>query len=359
MAQADGAHSITADEIALYDRQIRLWGVKAQEKIRTANILLVTLKGIGNEIAKNLVLAGVGSLTILDDATVREEDLGAQFFISEDNVGQKRAEAAAPQIKQMNPRVQLHVDTSDAKTKPPEFFAAFEITIATDLDFETFSRINEACRKANRPSYMAGVHGFYGFIFADLIEHDFVIEREKSNVPSRTHETMTRTILHIATKVENEKLIEMVTKRETYTPLIEANSSPLPEEFTKVPRKRKQVTPLLTCLRALWDFQRQNGGAYPSFSREDLERFTILSNEHHLQLKLDPSTLTAEFLRSFLQNVGSEINPVVAFLGGHLAQDAINVLSAREQPLQNFLLFDGERNISPIYSLHPVNNSGS
>lgn len=29
MAQAD---SISADEIALYDRQIRLWGVQAQEK---------------------------------------------------------------------------------------------------------------------------------------------------------------------------------------------------------------------------------------------------------------------------------------------------------------------------------------
>nr|KMM66977.1 SUMO1 activating enzyme subunit 1 [Coccidioides posadasii RMSCC 3488] len=364
MAQTESS-KISADEIALYDRQIRLWGVKAQEKIRTAKILLVSLKALGNEIAKNLVLAGIGSLTLLDNETVREEDLGAQFFISEDNIGQNRAEAAAPRIRQMNPRVQLHVDTEDVKSKPPEFFATFDITIATDLDFDTFATVNAACRVANRPSYMAGLHGFYGFIFADLVSHDFVIEREKSNVPSRTNETRTRKILHITTKVENEKVIEMVTKREVYTPLILANTSPLPEEFTKVPRKRKQVTPLLTCLRALWEFQRQNGGVYPSFSRSDLERFTVLSNERHLELKLDPSILTAEFLRSFLQNVGSEINPVAAFLGGHLAQDAINVLSGREQPLQNFLLFDGERNVSPIYSLHPffpdasANNNGA
>ncbi|WEW56630.1 E1 ubiquitin-activating protein aos1 [Emydomyces testavorans] len=377
MAQPEGiSNSISADEIALYDRQIRLWGVKAQEKIRTAKILLISLKAIGNEIAKNLVLAGIGSLTILDDGIAREEDLGAQFFISEDSIGQsvwdipvdrfsrwtkansfQRAEAAAPQIRQMNPRVQLHVDTSDVKMKPAEYFAAFDIIIATDLDFDTFSTINAACRVTNRPSYMAGLHGFYGFIFADLISHDFVIQREKSNIASRTHETKTRTILHVTTKIENEKVIELVTKREIYTPLVLANTSSLPEEFTKSIRKRRQVTPLLTCLRALWEFQRQNGGAYPSFSRADLEQFTALANARHAELKLDPSTLTAEFLRSFLQNVGSEINPVAAFLGGNLAQDAINVLSAREQPLQNFLLFDGERNLSPIYSLHPLTDA--
>ena len=232
------------------------------------------------------------------------------------------------------------------------YYEPFDLVIATDLDFETFSTINAACRLANRPSYIAGVHGFYGFIFADLISHTFVIEREKSNVAPQTNETPTRTVLEVTTKVENDKTIEMVTKRETYSPLLLANTSPLPEEFTRLPRKRKQVTPLLTCLRALWDFERQHG-VPPSFSRQDLENYTRLANERHLELQLDPSTLTAAVLRSFLQNVGSEINPVAAFLGGSLAPDAINVLSQREQPLQNFLIFDSEKSVAPIYSLHP------
>ena len=45
------------------------------------------MKALGNEIAKNLVLAGVGSLTIVDDDYVVEEDLGAQFLISEEHIG--------------------------------------------------------------------------------------------------------------------------------------------------------------------------------------------------------------------------------------------------------------------------------
>ena len=56
-------------------------------RLRTANILLINFKGLANEIAKNLVLAGVGSLTILEDQVVTEDDLGAQFFISEQHLG--------------------------------------------------------------------------------------------------------------------------------------------------------------------------------------------------------------------------------------------------------------------------------
>lgn len=254
----------------------------------------------------------------------------------------------------MNPRVELHVDTENIRQKPPEFFATFDVVIATELDIDTYSLINASCRISNRPFYAAGLHGFYGYVFADLISHDFVIEREKSNVPSPINETPTRTIVNITTKKENERIIEMVTKREIYSPIILANTSPLPEEFTRIPRKRKQVTLLLTCLRALFEFQKLSAGRLPNFSREDIELFTSLAHERHLELKLELQYLTADFIRAFIQNLGCELSPVAAFLGGSLAQDVINVLSAREQPLQNLLLFDGEKNVAPVYPMHPI-----
>lgn len=80
--------SLSAEEIALYDRQIRLWGAQAQERIRSAKILLVSLRALGTEIAKNLILAGVNSLTIIDDSEITEEDLGAQYFLRHEDVGQ-------------------------------------------------------------------------------------------------------------------------------------------------------------------------------------------------------------------------------------------------------------------------------
>jgi ubiquitin-like 1-activating enzyme E1 A len=58
------------------------------DRLRSAKILLITFKALANEIAKNLVLAGIGSLTILDHESVTEVDLCAQFFISGEHVGQ-------------------------------------------------------------------------------------------------------------------------------------------------------------------------------------------------------------------------------------------------------------------------------
>lgn len=45
------------------------------------------MRALANEIAKNLVLAGIGSLTVQDSQDVVEDDLGAQFFISDQDIG--------------------------------------------------------------------------------------------------------------------------------------------------------------------------------------------------------------------------------------------------------------------------------
>lgn len=235
------------------------------------------------------------------------------------------------------------------------FYAAYDVIIATDLDFLSLSSLDSGARLAQRPFYAGGAHGMYGFIFADLGTHDFVVEREKSNRPTQiAPETATRSVISATTKKENGKVIEMVTKRELYTPLLLVNTSPLPPDMQTSLRKLRKVHPLLTCIRALWDFQRNGHGVLPSHSPEDLRLFTQLATEKHKELQLPTETLRSEFLRSFLQNLGSELAPVTAFLGGQLAQDVINVLGQREQPIQNLMLFDGEESVGPIYALHPI-----
>jgi ubiquitin-like 1-activating enzyme E1 A len=86
-------------------------------------------------------------------------------------------------------------------------------------------------------------------------------------------------------------------------------------------------------------------------SRDDLALFTTLATNKHKELQLPPETLRSEILRMFLSNLGCEISPVCAFLGGQLAQDAINVIGGKEQPIQNMLIFDGEDLKAPIYTL--------
>lgn len=364
------------DEIALYDRQIRLWGMKAQEKIRNANILLITMKALGNEIAKNLVLAGIGSLTVLDPEPVTPVDLGAQFLLSEEDtpLGTNRAAAASAALQRLNPRVRIHIDTVDVRLKPPSFFGPFDIIIATDLDSPTLNIINTATRLNNRPFYAASSHGLYGFLFADLIEHDFVISRTKSNMPTPLGaETRTRSILSITPQPGNEAAkTELVAKRELYSTwyLASGACSHLAPEILRSPRRRRVVSPLLSCFRALWEFAALHGGLPPlTDNHAHLAQFTLLCGEQHKALGLPVETLRSEVLRSFLQNIGnghgggpvvgaSEVAPVAAVLGGQLAQDVINVLGGTQQPIQNFVIFDGEAMEAEVYALHPEGELG-
>ena len=55
--------------------------------MRNSSILISGIRGLSNEVCKNLVLAGVGSVTIIDHNVVTEEDLGAQFLVTEQDVG--------------------------------------------------------------------------------------------------------------------------------------------------------------------------------------------------------------------------------------------------------------------------------
>jgi len=80
---------ITEDEAAVYDRQIRLWGLDAQQRMRNATILIVRLRGAATEAIKNIVLAGIGKLVLVDSDDVSDEDLGTGFFFREEDVGKK------------------------------------------------------------------------------------------------------------------------------------------------------------------------------------------------------------------------------------------------------------------------------
>ncbi|OAA44785.1 Molybdenum cofactor biosynthesis, MoeB [Metarhizium rileyi] len=350
-------NAVSADDIALYDRQIRLWGIAAQEKIQNAHILLITMRGLAHEIAKNLVLAGVGSITLLDGSSVAETDLGCQFFLAEGGeslVGQNRAEAASHALGKLNPRVQVHVDPESVTAKVPSYFAAYDVVIATDLDPGTFNIINTATRIHGRPFYAAGTHGLYGFIFSDLIEHDYIISREASNVPTTPkQESRTRSIVHVKTSRDGNKTVESVSKRELYsTWFLASDVAVLPPEYTSSKRRLRSVTPALSCLRALWEFKQTQDNRLPS-NREDLKIFTQMATQKHKALSLPSETLRPEFLRSFLQNLGSEIAPVTAILGGQLAQDVINVLGQSQQPIQNMVILDGNTMEAPMYPLHP------
>jgi ubiquitin-like 1-activating enzyme E1 A len=73
----------------LHDLSTESHSIQLVKRMRNATILVVRLRGVATETIKNIVLAGIGKLIIVDDEDVDEEDLGAGFFFTEDDVSKK------------------------------------------------------------------------------------------------------------------------------------------------------------------------------------------------------------------------------------------------------------------------------
>ncbi|KAL5118145.1 hypothetical protein ACEQ8H_003980 [Pleosporales sp. CAS-2024a] len=93
-----------------YDRQLRLWGAPGQTALEKSHVLLINSgPGVAAvETLKNLVLPGIGAFTVQDAARVSEADLGANFFLAHEHLGQYRAQVTCDLLQELNPDVRGH-----------------------------------------------------------------------------------------------------------------------------------------------------------------------------------------------------------------------------------------------------------
>ena len=98
---------------SLYSRQLYVLGHEAMKRMGASHVLVVGLKGLGVEIAKNIALAGVKSLTVYDPTPTAIADLSSQFFLRPDDVGKPRAAVTAPRIGELNAYTPVSVHEAD------------------------------------------------------------------------------------------------------------------------------------------------------------------------------------------------------------------------------------------------------
>lgn len=84
-----------------FDRQIFALGNKAMEKITSSSVLISGLGGVGLEIAKNIILSGVKSITLHDTEKMTINDLSSHFYADKDSIGQNRAFASKSKLSEL------------------------------------------------------------------------------------------------------------------------------------------------------------------------------------------------------------------------------------------------------------------
>lgn len=93
-------------DMNLYSRQIGTFGLETMGKLVKMKVLIIGLRGLGVEVAKNLILAGPALVHLSDPELVAIEDLGANFYLTDDHVGKTRRDTASlDQLRELNPYV--------------------------------------------------------------------------------------------------------------------------------------------------------------------------------------------------------------------------------------------------------------
>ena len=97
------------------ERSELLFGKDGLERLKSANVLIVGVGGVGAYAAEMLVRAGVGRVTIADSDCVSLSNINRQLIALHSTVGRAKTEVLAERLMDINPQLQLRIVTEYIK----------------------------------------------------------------------------------------------------------------------------------------------------------------------------------------------------------------------------------------------------
>jgi ubiquitin-activating enzyme E1 len=143
-------------------------------KIINLKFLIIGLRGLGIEVAKNLILAGPKEVSICDKNICKINDLGSNFYVSEGDVNKKTLEDSCyEKLKCLNP----YVKVTRHKGLNKEDIKRFDVIIITEImKLEDLYELNNFTRKNNINFIYSLNLGLTGFLFNDFGENHIIYD---------------------------------------------------------------------------------------------------------------------------------------------------------------------------------------
>ncbi|XP_043374321.1 ubiquitin-like modifier-activating enzyme 7 isoform X7 [Dermochelys coriacea] len=366
----------------LYSRQLYVLGHEAMQRLAKTSVLVSGMKGLGVEIAKNIILAGVKSVTVHDLGNAQWSDLSSQFFLSESDVGRNRAVASQQHLAELNSYVSV---TAYTRELSESFLAAFQVVVLSNSPLEEQLCVSDICHARSIRFVLADTKGLAGQLFCDFGEN-FVV-----NEPSEA-EPVCAYVQHIsqgnpgvvtcrdgqghghgfadgdfvtfsdvegmsqlngckprAIHVLDEFMLEIgdtaffapyqrggvitqvkVPQLYSYEPLRAALAKP------KIKAMDDRGHSLHLAFRALHAFVAEMGQLPRPRAQADAKRLLELARG----LTAHQELLDEGLVRTFAHVSAGELSPMAALLGGLAAQEVLKAASGKFLPLAQWLYFD-------------------
>ncbi|XP_054834098.1 ubiquitin-like modifier-activating enzyme 7 isoform X2 [Eublepharis macularius] len=372
----------------LYSRQLYVLGYEAMQKMATAAVLVSGMKGLGVEIAKNIILAGVKSVTVHDQHDAQWSDLSSQFYLTEKDVGQNRAVVSQHHLAELNSYVPVLAYTEGLSES---FLSDFQVVVLTNSPLEEQLQISDFCHANNICFVLADTKGLAGQLFCDFGEHFVVYDASEDEPVSAVIQHITQGnpgMLTVACEDEQGqghqfedgdwvtfKEVEGMTELNNLEPrsihVTGQYSLEIGDTFSFSPYKsggiitqvKKPQQPSFDSLRvsmtspkiktpdagkvsryhtlhmAFWAlhlFQSKMKRLPRPRDQADAEEMVKLAQS----LAVGPEPLVEHLVQTFAYGCSGDLSPISAFIGAVAAQEVLKAASGKFTPLNQWLYFD-------------------
>jgi adenylyltransferase/sulfurtransferase len=158
---------LTPREIRIYNKQIMLpeIGIRGQEKLKKAKVLVVGAGGLGCPVLQYLTSAGVGKITIIEFDKVDETNLQRQVLYGSVDVGKLKSIIAKNRLEHLNSQAEIGIiNLRLVSSNAPGIIKNFDIVVDATDNIEARYVINDSCVILNKPMVHGSIYKHEGMI---------------------------------------------------------------------------------------------------------------------------------------------------------------------------------------------------
>ena len=374
---------------SLYSRQLYVLGHEAMKRMGNSHVLIAGLRGLGVEIAKNIALAGVKSLTLFDPEPAAVSDLSSQFFLHPADIGKPRASVTVPRVAELNAYTPVSEHPGKTLTEDLSQLRKYQVVVLTGTPLKDQLNIADYCHKNGIFIVITDIFGLFGSIFTDcgknfaiadptgenpvngivagidseglvsaldetrhgLEDGDFVTFTEVQGMEKLNDSEPRKIIVKgpytfsigdvsglgqykrggLYTQVKMPKIVD-------FRPFSEQLKKPelLMSDFAKFDRPQQ----LHVGFQALHKFTESHNGNLPrphsdADASELFKYASALAGEGDDEIELDEN-----LLKELSYQARGDLAPMAAFFGGLAAQEVLKSVSGKFHPIVQWLYFD-------------------
>ncbi|CAH8550043.1 unnamed protein product [Schistosoma rodhaini] len=383
---------------SLYSRQLYVYGAEGMRRMATTDILVIGLEGLGLEIAKNIILAGVKSVTLCDDTPLCMADLTSHYFANLSDIGHPRAEICKNKLSELNNHVSVRV--LNKHKLGAEDFRKFSVVVLNQASEDLCVEYGNICRSLGVKFVVASTCGLFGKVFCDF-GTDFVVYDPTGEVPpSVMIQQVEKSKQGLVTCLEETRhgfqdgdyvtfsevkgMVELngceprrvtvvgpdvfsigdtsdfssyisggmctVVKmplKINFLPYQTAYYSPvfMTTDFVKTER----LAQIHLFFKALSDYKNSNGSLPKPWCKTDSRTFVDYVHKVNEQMKntgASVSSIDEKLAMIFGCVCSGQCSPVLSFVGSFAAQEVMKACSSKFTPLQQWMYFDATECLS-------------